>query len=217
MWIRASGEKKTMKKFVLSAAIVAIFTAGMTATAGIVTTNAASACTGIVEKSQQYAATLPQLRFGDHGPHVMGLQLALRAQGYTYLRGSGNYVTLTLAAVKDFQRENGINPSGIVGSRTWQALVGRMNVSLTMNGKHSVPAFGLRPGEKNQEKVAPLADRLMRMHPYRHFEEDGYGPEMQKAVRDFQRRAGIKASGIVGPTTWRAMTTVVTVSGGWGC
>lgn len=51
-----------MKKFVLSAAILAIFTAGMTATAGIVTTNTASACTGIAERSSQYAATLPQLR-----------------------------------------------------------------------------------------------------------------------------------------------------------
>lgn len=43
----------------------------------------------------------------------MGLQLALRNRGYTYLRGSGNYVNLTLAAVKDFQRANRVNPSGI--------------------------------------------------------------------------------------------------------
>ena len=63
---------------------------------------------------------------------------------------------------------------------------------------------------------------LNRIHPYANNLESLwgkkiYGPEMQKMVRDFQKRAGIKARGIVGPQTVRAMDTVIAVSGYWGC
>ncbi|WP_335338433.1 peptidoglycan-binding domain-containing protein [Kibdelosporangium phytohabitans] len=44
-----------------------------------------------------------------------------------------------------------------------------------------------------------------------------YGPQTQALVQDFQRRAGINPSGIVGPKTWDALYKVVSVTGMWGC
>ena len=40
---------------------------------------------------------------------------------------------------------------------------------------------------------------------------------MQRSVDHYQRRNGIKASGIVGPKTWAAYYKVVSATGSWGC
>ena len=44
-----------------------------------------------------------------------------------------------------------------------------------------------------------------------------YGPAMQQLVKEFQRKVGIKASGIIGPKTWTAYYRVVSATGEWGC
>jgi peptidoglycan hydrolase-like protein with peptidoglycan-binding domain len=209
-----------MKKFVLSAAVLAIFTGGMTATVSFTAPPEASACAYDANKrSDALARSLPQVKQGDKGKHVLALQLALRNEGYSYLRGTGTYASETLRAVKDFQRKHNIKASGIVGSKTWHALVGSKPPSTTDS---SVDVFSLQPGERNPDKVIQLLDLLNRIHPYANnleslWGQKIYGPEMQKMVRDFQKRAGIKASGIVGPQTVRAMDTVIAVSGNWGC
>jgi len=207
-----------MKKYVVHAAILAIFTAGMTASVGIVTTSTAAACTAESTRSDQLASSLPQVNYTDRGRHVLALQLALRAQGYD-LQGTGNYLTATRVAVKDFQRGHGIQASGIVGSKTWHALVGPLPPGVTGNGRITPPTFGINPGERGEDKLNYLWNTLSRIHPYaeKMVDEGGYGPKTQKLVKDFQRRANIKASGIIGPKTWAAMYEVVAVSGRWGC
>jgi peptidoglycan hydrolase-like protein with peptidoglycan-binding domain len=207
-----------MKKFVLSAALLAIFTGGMTAAVNVAAPETAVACSGSPTLSGELAASLPQVNHGDRGQHVLALQLALRAEGYTYLQGTGSYASETLRAVKDFQRGNGIKDSGVVGSKTWQALVGKKKAAVTGGAPGSIEIFSLRPGERN-EKADWLASIVQRIHPYHgKVAFDGvYGANEQELVRDFQKRAGIKASGIVGPKTLTAMDEVVAVTGRWGC
>lgn len=211
-----------MKKFVVSAALLAVFTGGMTGVVNIAQPGVAVACAPESTRSDALAARMPQVNKGDSGQHVLALQLRLRNAGYTYLQGTGYYGSQTLRAVQDFQRKHGIRASGIVGSKTWHALVGKLPKLVTTNfmGK---PAFGIQPGERNEYKVRVLGGMLMRVYPYIHEDEfhgglrGVYDAPLQKAVRDFQRRAGIKASGIVGPKTWAALDEVISVSGGWGC
>ncbi|MFI7675235.1 peptidoglycan-binding protein [Actinophytocola sp. NPDC049390] len=165
---------------------------------------------------------MPQVNRGDSGRHVLALQLRLRNAGYEYLRGTGYYGSNTLRAVQSFQRGHGIRASGIVGSKTWHALVGSLPKIATTNFMGE-PAFGIQPGERNEYEVRVLGGMLMRVHPY--YGQDIFGgaargvydAPLQKAVRDFQRRAGIRASGIVGPKTWAALDEVISVSGSWGC
>lgn len=207
-----------MKKMLVRAAVLTVFTAGFGTTAAIVGTGTAMACEVGSEKSWEYAASLPQVNYGDHNEHVVGLQLRLRLLGYN-LQGTGTYADNTLVAVKDFQRKNGINDSGIVGSKTWAALIGHLDKGLTGNGKITPPTFSLNPGETNQDKMFHLHNTLVRIHPYWDNLPDGdtYDAEWQNMVKDFQRRAGINPSGIIGPKTWAALYTVVSVSGQWGC
>jgi peptidoglycan hydrolase-like protein with peptidoglycan-binding domain len=211
-----------MKKLVISAAVLAIFTGGMTAAVNFVAPPSASACGYVTTPSPAVAKAMPQINHGDRGQHVLALQLALRVEGYTYLKGTGTYASETLRAVKDFQRKHAIKASGIVGQKTWHALVGTKSVMSTNGRLGTTKAFTLQPGERNETKTLILANLLQRIHPYDsgniyNTDLSFYNPTMQKMVRDFQKRAGIKASGIVGPKTVTAMDEVVTVSGRWGC
>jgi len=85
--------------------------------------------------------TKPFLSVGDRGVHVVRLQRALRAAGYTRLTGTGYYGPITVAAVKAVQRGNGFKPTGVVGPKTW---------SLLQSGR-------LRPGKKASPAPAPSA------------------------------------------------------------
>ncbi|GAA2784254.1 peptidoglycan-binding domain-containing protein [Crossiella cryophila] len=204
-----------MRKFAargMVMALLALATAGIAATS---TAPTASACSS-QENSSAYAATLPQVNPGDRGAEVKGMQLRLRELGYG-LNGTGLYADNTLSAVKDFQRKHGINDSGIVGSKTWQKLVGVLPKFRTENLWATTPQ--LNPGDRNPAAVTQVIDHLMRI-------TDGevpggangvYDAPLADVVKQFQRQVGIKDSGIVGAKTWHALSTVVSVRGNWGC
>lgn len=62
------------------------------------------------------------LRPQDEGPEVKNLQERLKALGFSLGRPDGQYGDLTLAAVMAFQRSQGLQTDGVVGSYTWNAL-----------------------------------------------------------------------------------------------
>ena len=62
------------------------------------------------------------LRFGDTGPQVEMLQMALRRAGFYPSPPDGIFGRNTLAAVQNFQRSVGLTPDGIAGPNTWRAL-----------------------------------------------------------------------------------------------
>ncbi len=62
------------------------------------------------------------LRYGDSGPFVQYLQLALTRAGYNPGNIDGVFGTRTLDALLEFQRDNDLADDGIAGMRTWAAL-----------------------------------------------------------------------------------------------
>lgn len=67
----------------------------------------------------------PTLRVGSSGQAVTDLQEMLNARGYL-ISINGRFDSIsTLNAVINFQRDNGLNPDGIVGPLTW----GKLNPS----------------------------------------------------------------------------------------
>jgi peptidoglycan hydrolase-like protein with peptidoglycan-binding domain len=206
----------TARRLGLRAAVIGLFATAAVAVAGVGT---ASACSANTQRSDTFAATLPQVRPGESGTAVLGLQLALRDQGYP-LRGTGYYGPLTLGSVKSFQRKHGITTSGIVGSKTWHALVGSLPPSVTGNGGVQDPNRGLRPGGDDRELMDQLSNMLIRIYPYDQGglpNSSSYDESWQALVRDFQRRNGINPSGVIGPKTWHAFTQVISIEGHWGC
>jgi hypothetical protein len=69
------------------------------------------------------------LRFGMTRPEVAVLQHKLIDQGYLTSTATGYFGKLTLRAVKDFQKNNGIPPTGFVGILTRTALNQHMTSS----------------------------------------------------------------------------------------
>jgi hypothetical protein len=76
-----------------------------------------------------------------HIEHVYELQYRLKWRGLFDAAPTGFYGPVTKAAVREFQRRNGIPATGVVGPRTWRPLIRR-----TVRGRDDVPPFCLRDG-----------------------------------------------------------------------
>lgn len=65
---------------------------------------------------------IPTLRRGSQGDEVADLQTILNARYGADLDVDGNFGKATEAAVKAFQKANGLTADGVVGPKTWKAL-----------------------------------------------------------------------------------------------
>lgn len=126
-------------------------------------------------------------------PQIAGLQVALRAYGL-YLRPvDGIAGPATATATRAFQRRVGLTPDGIAGPRTRAAL-----------GPLGHPLFGRRHlvrGDFGWD--VSVLQFLLRMPAI-----DGYlGPTTERALRHWQRHAGLVPDGIAGLKTLTAFRT----------
>ena len=62
------------------------------------------------------------ISYGSSGDDVKKLQQALNSYGYS-LSVDGQFGSKTQAAVKDYQKKNGLSVDGIVGEKTWGVLI----------------------------------------------------------------------------------------------
>lgn len=65
---------------------------------------------------------IPTLRRGSQGDEVADLQTILNARYGADLEVDGNFGKATEAAVKAFQKSNGLTADGVAGAKTWKAL-----------------------------------------------------------------------------------------------
>ena len=65
------------------------------------------------------------LEEGDNGPEVAEVQSRLSACGYKVGSVDGDFGAATTAAVKAFQRAQGLDADGVIGPATYRALMGR--------------------------------------------------------------------------------------------
>lgn len=66
---------------------------------------------------------IPEITIGDVSPATCAAQAALNYHGYGMLETDGVFAEKTLAAVKKFQRINGLTIDGIIGKDTWAKLM----------------------------------------------------------------------------------------------
>jgi peptidoglycan hydrolase-like protein with peptidoglycan-binding domain/DNA invertase Pin-like site-specific DNA recombinase len=137
---------------------------------------------------------------------VRKLQRRLERLGYGPGPVDGLYGPLTEAAVERFQRASGLQVDGIVGPLTRQAL--RAAAALPMGPG---AGYGHHGGS---ERVRNLQRRLERLG-YGPGPVDGlYGPLTEAAVERFQRASELRADGVVGPQSRRALVRAERSNGG---
>lgn len=81
---------------------------------------------------------LPTLRRGDKGEYVVLAQTELLNRGYDLGKWGvdGSFGAATEAAVKSFQKDNGLVQDGIIGQKTWDALQGSTPLLYTVTIPH---------------------------------------------------------------------------------
>jgi len=100
---------------------------------------------------------IPTLRRGSQGDEVADLQTILNARYGADLEVDGNFGKATEAAVKAFQKANGLTADGVVGTKTWKALGVSGNTNPPVdNGNNEIPPS--EPETQPQTITIPLAD-----------------------------------------------------------
>jgi peptidoglycan hydrolase-like protein with peptidoglycan-binding domain len=140
----------------------------------------------------------PLVRKGDRNHPVVTLQYLLRARDHEVV-ADGIFGPLTDAAVRAFQGEKHLVVDGIVGPRTWSALIVQVQ-----KGSRGDAVRGV------QEE---FQFRNLSGDPATGLQVDGiFGPRTDTAVRSFQTALSqdipeVAVDGIVGPVTWRALVS----------
>ncbi len=135
---------------------------------------------------------------GATGRPVVNIQARLERAGYGFTGKRGVYNEFTRAMVEQFQRKNGLPPSGTVDERTWNKL---SKANLYAKNATS-PAQ--RIGEKDRQVLE--TERMLKRQGFKVGRVDGlYDKNTARAVRRFQRRQLIKKEPGVGKKTLRAL------------
>jgi peptidoglycan hydrolase-like protein with peptidoglycan-binding domain len=173
---------------------VGVLTTGMLGTMALGVS--ASAANAAVSAPRSAAVTdlmpalvWPNVRRGDSGLRVVKIQLLLIQHGIT-VKVDGKYGLQTELAVKFFQKRNRIFPAnGVVGARTWQALI-----------------VTLRRGSRGAA-VSAVQIELKFAYGFKTLKVDAvFGRSTERAVILFQKRYRVfPANGVVGPSTWNAL------------
>jgi peptidoglycan hydrolase-like protein with peptidoglycan-binding domain len=163
--------------------------APMTAASG--TTASVSAASVTAVKLQPW----PVLRQGKNSTWppvtVRSLQYLLVAHG-AKIPVNGVFGVKTKAAVVTFQHAHHLTADGVVGSKTWNALI--VTIKLGSKGA-AVRAVQDQANFRNGKNGHSL-------------DVDGiFGKKTDVWVRGFQKAEGFKADGVVGKATWQALVT----------
>ena len=158
------------------------------------------------------------LREGSSGQNVRLVQFWLKIARTVYpslsnVTVDGRFGSATAAAVRRFQRYFGLTADGVVGRTTWQKLYEVYN-----DIANRLLSPSLRPGEypgvlrtgSSGTAVRELQFYLYLMSAYESsippVSIDGkFGADTERAVRAYQRFAGLTVDGIVGRTTWNSL------------
>ncbi|MEU1370691.1 peptidoglycan-binding protein [Streptomyces sp. NPDC005803] len=131
-------------------------------------------------------------RSGSTGDQVKAVQKLLNAQGYQAGEADGSFGQATQTAVTAFQSAHGLDADGVVGARTWTALLAA-GATTTLNEG----ASGDDVKRLQRALTAALGSTV---------DADGtFGPATATAVRAYQTSRGLTADGIAGPDTWAAL------------
>lgn len=136
------------------------------------------------------------------GADVKAAKDRLVELGYLYASTHDLFGNDTLAAVKSFQKDKGLEVDGIIGPDTWAALFDGEETDEPADA----PAYTrLLKHMMNGPDVKAVKDRLVALGYLYASTHSTFGDDTLAAVRAFQSANGLEADGIVGPDTWSAL------------
>lgn len=147
---------------------------------------------GMARAASLTDAVWPLYTPGSSGENVRTIQYLLKGQGLI-LEANGSYDKATSAALKDFQRKNGLRVDGRVGALTWSKLV--------------------KASKRGDQGYAIMAlQRQLNKSGFQLNDDGIFGPEMEKVVRSYQQRIGLSVDGVAGVRTWKSLLVTTAAS-----
>ena len=153
------------------------------------------------------------LRPGMSGDEVRTLQQALIDQRYLSGSADGVYGRNTEAAVRAFQKKNGLHADGLAGAKTQEALYrGGAKGKEGSSSKEGKGSSGYFSGDyttirsdSDPSRIVLLQKALISME-YLDASADGkFGTQTTKALVIFQKQNGLKCDGLAGKKTLTAL------------
>jgi peptidoglycan hydrolase-like protein with peptidoglycan-binding domain len=145
------------------------------------------------EPAAEPAAVLDR---GDQGVAVRELQVRLAQLDWFALPATGGYAATTAAAVEGFQGKRGLETTGTVDRRTWRRL---LSMTRTPSQDELFDRAGpplLQAGDDGPQ-VRELQARLRQVAWFSGDVSDHYGDQTTEAVRGFQGKRQVPATGRV--------------------
>lgn len=143
------------------------------------------------------------LRLGSSGEAVTDIQRRLKKLGYDIDEPEGAFGAATDTCVKQFQQNRGLLVDGIVGEETWQDLV---EASYALGSRTIYLRNPYLQGD--DVKTVQLWLRTVGFNPG---PIDGcYGPQSQRALKQFQCDVGLNNDGIISTETIEAFINLRT-------
>ncbi|WP_432105558.1 glycoside hydrolase domain-containing protein [Streptomyces sp. bgisy091] len=134
----------------------------------------------------------PTVRSGSTGEQVKAAQCLLKAAGFDPGTPDGIFGSGTATAARNFQSSKGLTADGVVGAKTWTALLSRGATTTVRNGSTGEAVSRL------QRALTAALGRTVSV--------DGvFGSGTEQAVRDYQSSRGLGSDGVVGAATWSAL------------
>ncbi|MFD5029823.1 glycoside hydrolase domain-containing protein [Streptomyces sp. NPDC058405] len=147
-----------------------------------------STCTGANFSFTAYTT----VQSGSSGDQVKAAQCLLKAAGFDPGTPDGIFGPATTTASRNFQAGKGLTADGVVGAKTWTALLSRGSTPTIQNGSTGEAVTRL------QRALTAALGRTVAI-------DGAFGSGTGQAVRDYQSSRGLGADGIVGPATWSAL------------
>ncbi|MCM8782040.1 MAG: peptidoglycan-binding protein [Candidatus Omnitrophica bacterium] len=162
-----------------------------------------------------------------YNPRVEEIQRILKGMDFDPGPVDGVMGSRTRRAIREFQKEKGLLPSGKVDSKTWLKLI-REKEALS---KEVTPQPSVLPYEEKQLDVKSKEEVRKIMAPqeqtikektskdrkkqiqialhksgfYKGKIDGKIGPQTKQAIKEFQKAKGLKVDGIVGKSTWNEL------------
>ncbi|MDG2025577.1 MAG: peptidoglycan-binding protein [Acidimicrobiales bacterium] len=138
------------------------------------------------------------LRQGDHGPAVRDLHQRLGSAGFRDVGELDSFDDHTEKALREFQASRKLVEDGICARQTWTALV---------DADHRLGdrMIYLRSPMTRGDDVTDLQHQLGSLGFDAGWLDGIFGPDTERALRDFQHNQGLTADGVVGRETVAAL------------
>ena len=146
------------------------------------------------------------IRQGVTGTAVLRLQQRLTQLGYYTARMDGVAKADDVAAIRAFQRMNGLTVDGVAGYDTQSILYSA--TAIMDNGQMAggtVDSFTTLKKGMSGDAVRQLQQRLIQLGYLTGTADGVYGTDTAEAVYNFQKRNGLSRDGVAGPKTLAAI------------